>query len=100
VATLKNYARTLWDIQQTVCNKIGMDLRQASFDTRCLVVCVDASIALLIKALVDKGVFTDIELNGAVQAVRNMSFAPLSPVPPIVLSSGDGTLPIPDPLQE
>lgn len=100
MATLKNYGRTLWDIQQTVCNKIGMDLRQASFETRCLVICIDAPLALLIKVLVDKGVFSDAELNGAVQAIRNMTFAPLSTVPPPVLSTGDGTFPVPDPLQE
>lgn len=100
MATLKNYARTLWDIQQTVCNRIGMDLRQASFETRCVVICIDASLSLLIKALVDKGVFTDLELNAAVQNVRNTAFSPLSPVPPVITSDSSGTVPFPEPIQE
>jgi hypothetical protein len=100
VATLKNYARTLWDVQQTVCNRIGMDLRQASFETRCVVICIDASLALLIKALVDKGVFSDLELNAAVQAVRSTTFNPLSTTAPVITSDGSGVLPFPEPIQE
>lgn len=101
MATLKQYGRTLWDLQQTVCNRIGFDLRRADTQTRAVVISIDAAFALVLQLLVTKGVFTDVELNNAVQAVRNTSFSPLGKVPMLDSSSGpDQTLPVPEPLQD
>jgi hypothetical protein len=101
VATLKQYGRTLWDLQQTVCNRIGFDIRRAPSDQRAVLIAVDASFALILKALVDKGVFTDTELNAAVQAVRNTTFKPLETPPVNGPDDVPGTaLPFPDPLQD
>lgn len=100
MATVKNYMRTLWDTQQTVCNALGMDLRRASFDIRCLVIAMDAPIALLIKIMVDKGLFTDVELNGYVQAARNQPFLRMPVEDPVIPDAGPGTIPFPLPIQE
>jgi len=100
VATLKNYMRTLWDMQQTVCNALGMDLRRASFENRCMVIAIDAPIALLIKILTDKGLVTDAELNGYVQAARNQPFTRMPVDTPMLSADGSNTLPFPDPIQE
>jgi hypothetical protein len=100
VATLKTYGRTLWDLQQTVGNRIGFDLRTAPLEFRALIIMVDASLALLIKALVDKGVFNDLELNAAVQGVRNTTFARMGPPPLVDTMATDQVLPVPEPLQD
>lgn len=97
MASLMNYARTLWDVQQTVSNKLGMDLRRASFEIRCAVLAVDASIALLIKVLTDTGVVSDANLNTAVQAVRAMNIEPLPTQPPVVPEDGS-VIPPPPPI--
>ncbi len=99
MASLKNYMRTLWDMQQTVCNALGMDLRRASFETRCLVISIDAPAALLIKILVDKKLLTDVELNAYVQAARSFPFTKLSSDQPTIDADGDGFLPFPEPIQ-
>lgn len=101
MATLKQYGRTLWDLQQTVGVRIGFDIRRSSLEFRAVLIMVDASLSLIIKALVDKGVFTDVELNGAVQSVRNTVFSPLGP-PPLADPSvaGDAVYPVPEPLQD
>lgn len=100
MASLKTYGRTLWDLQQTVCNKVGFDLRRSSTETRGIMIAVDATFALLIKALVDKGVFTDLELNAAVQGVRNTAFNQLGPAPIIDFDAPSAPLPVPEPLQD
>lgn len=101
MATLKQYGRTLWDLQQTVCNRIGFDIRRAPSDQRAIIIAVDASLSLILKALVDKGVFTDLELNAAVQSVRNTVFQPLG-APPVMGPDDSPTAvyPVPDPLQD
>jgi hypothetical protein len=101
MASLKTYGRTLWDLQQTVGNRIGFDVRQSSMEFRAILIMVDASLSLLIKALVDKGVFTDLELNAAVQGVRDTTFARLGK-PPLPDTSAPGTpvYPFPEPLQD
>lgn len=101
MATLKQYGRTLWDLQQTVGKRVGFDVRFSSLEFRAVLIMVDATFALLIKALVDKGVFTDVELNGAVQNVRNTTFAPLGKPPlPDTLAVGEVVYPVPEPLQD
>ena len=101
MASLKTYGRTLWDLQQTVGNRIGFDVRLSSIEFRALLIMVDASLSLLIKALVDKGVFSDVELNAAVQGVRNTPFARLGK-PPLAdtTSAGDPVYPMPESLQD
>lgn len=100
MASLKVYGRTLWELQQTICNRVGFDLRRSSTETRGVVISVDATFALLIKALVDKGVFTDAELNAAVQSVRNTNFSPLGVPPVIDMDNTSAPLPVPEPLQD
>lgn len=100
MASLKTYGRTLWDLQQTICNRVGFDLRRSSTETRGLIISMDATFALLIKALVDKGVFTDAELNAAVQSVRNTTFNPLGPPPLLDMDNMNAPLPVPEPLQD
>jgi hypothetical protein len=101
MAALKVYGRTLWDLQQTVCNRIGFDLRRAPKEQQAVVIAVDAALSLVIKALVDKGLVTDLELNAAVQAVRNTSFKPLTDPPIFGPDDSPATvLPVPDPLQD
>jgi len=97
MATLMTYVRTMWDVQQTVSNKLGYDLRRGSLEMRAAVLSIDATLALLIKVLVDTGVVQDAVLNGAVQQVRNMAINPLPPLPPDIPEDGS-PLPPPPPI--
>jgi hypothetical protein len=97
VATLKNYCRTLWDMQQTVSRKLGMDLRTAPYTLRVTVLAMDAALAVVIKALTDKGVITDAELNASVQALRNLPLEKLEFNPPD-LGEDAGEIPPPGPI--
>lgn len=97
MATLFAYARTLWDVQQTVSNKLGYDLRRGSFEIRATILAVDATLALLIKVLTDTEVITDAALNAAVQVVRALDIQPLPTSPPPVPEDGT-VIPPPSPI--
>lgn len=89
MATVKQYALQLWDIQSTVAAKLGCDIRYADLSLRAGLMAVDVTIAVILKLLVDnQGVITDGQLNTAGQNIKNATFPQL---PVDVPLPGDGS---------
>lgn len=95
MATVKQYALSLWDVQATVAQKLGTDIRSSGLQLRAALLAVDVTIAFVLKLLVDNGgVITDAQLNTAATQIKNATFPPLAAE---VTPPGDGsTLPPPD----
>jgi len=91
--TVKQYALRLWGVRKTVTQKLGTDITTADIATRAEMLASDVVTAVVLKLLVEKGVFTDAELNAAANAVVNANFPQLQTVVP---SSMDG-FSVPDP---
>ena len=93
MATLKQYARQLWQVHRATSEKLGLSIADSSLDERAVVVSTDLMTACLVKALTDKGVLTDADLNTVFTALSNASLPRLAPS---VLRDEEGT-PAPDP---
>lgn len=92
--TVKQYAVRLWDIRVAVSRQLGSDVSVADIATRAEAMSSDVVTAVILKLLVDKGVFTDAQLNTAAQAIIGATFPQL---PIVVASSMDGAGDVPDP---
>jgi hypothetical protein len=93
VATLKVYARQLWQVQRSVCEKLGVQIAWAPLDQRAMMLSGDVTLAMLIKILTDKGVITDQELLTLADQVK------AAVIPPLAISVSpdeDGAMPDPD----
>jgi hypothetical protein len=71
MATAKQYWSTLKNAQETLCERFGMNLTQAPIATRALADADAAILAVLVKALTDKGVITDADLMEAWRGARD-----------------------------
>jgi hypothetical protein len=91
--TVKQYALRLWGVRKSVTQKLGTDITTADITTRAEMLASDVVTAVVLKLLVDAGVFTDAQINAAANAVVNANFPQLAPV---VASSMEGA-PVPDP---
>lgn len=95
MASVKQYALSLWDVQATVAQKLGTDIRSASIQLRAALLAVDVTVAFVLKLLVDnRGVVTDAQLGAAADQIKNASFPPLST--DVTPTGDDSTLPPPD----
>jgi len=96
MATLKTYVRNLWGAEKTIYSKLSggvQDLRTAPYPVRLIVITFNVIISLLIKALTDKAILTDAELNAAVTTATGATY----PVQPEVIPPEDedrGTHPV------
>jgi hypothetical protein len=96
MATLKTYVRTLWTAEKTIYSKLSggvQDLRVMPYWSRLIVLTLDVILGVLIKALTDKGVLTDAELNAAITGATGATY----PVQPEMLPVEDedaGTHPV------
>lgn len=95
MATIKAYTLNLWRAHKTVAAKLGMDISWGDSQDRVRAISTDVMLATLIKALTDKGVLTDTELNALYTQVTNATFPTLPPVPSPDLDHG-GVAPDPD----
>lgn len=92
MATIKQYARNLWQAHRAVARKLGTDPAVGSPDERIQILSTDVLLAGLCKALTDAGVLTDAQLNTVFTAVANADY----PVQRAVLQPEDGPAPDPD----
>lgn len=68
MATVKQYIDQAWTIEKQVAAKYGVDLPSESKTVRVLAKATLAIICVIVKLLVDKGVFTNAELSAAFTA--------------------------------
>lgn len=71
MATLRQYATRMRATQNKVAVKLGSDLSTAPKELRVAVTSVLVVVAVLVKAIVDKGVLTDAELQTALTAAED-----------------------------
>jgi hypothetical protein len=71
----------LWNRQASLSGKIGAWLPGMDTDSRVILVCSDASQAILMKLLVDKGLITDADLLAAFNAATAADFTAVAPQP-------------------
>lgn len=93
MATLKVYAKQLWGVQRSVCEKLGVQIAWAPLDQRAAVLSSDVTTAIILKLLTDKGIITDAELLAMANQVK------AADIPPLAISvspNEDGTMPDPD----
>jgi len=93
MATLKTYAKQLWSVQRSVCEKLGVQIAWAPLDQRAAMLSSDVTTAMIIKLLTDKGVITDAELLALANQVKAADFPQLAVS---VTANADGSMPDPD----
>lgn len=69
MATFRQYVGQLWATQREIASRLGSDLSTAEKRTRVVDQSLLAVVAIVVKALVDKGVITDQDLGAARNAV-------------------------------
>lgn len=82
MATAKQYASQVFDVQRAIARKMGMTLAQESKGVRVLVKSTSIVIGVLMKLLVDKAVLTNAELTGAFAFVNDDTYPDEPIVPP------------------
>lgn len=82
MTTIPQYTTVMRNLQYDICLRLGVDLTTATNTERALALSALAVQATLINLMVSKGIITDAELLGAVNAVRNSPWKP--PVEPVV----------------
>jgi len=76
MTTIPQYARVMRNAQWDVCMRLGVDMSTATSTERAMAISGLVTQAILVKALVDKGIITDAELLAAINAVRNSPWQP------------------------
>jgi hypothetical protein len=96
MATLKTYVRNLWAAEKTIYGKLSggvQDLRTMPYWSRLIVLTLNVVLSVLIKALTDKGVLTDAELNAALTTAGAATY-PVQPESVPVADEDTGSTPI------
>jgi uncharacterized membrane protein len=78
LATIKQYALSLWRVHASVARKLGVELEWGALDKRVQAMSTDLVLAGVVKALTDKGVLTDTELNTVFNQISRADLPPLS----------------------
>jgi len=76
MTSIVQYVKVMRDAQWDIANKLGADIASSNKEMRVALLSSLAIQAVLIKALVDKGVITDPELQAALAAVRLNAYNP------------------------
>jgi hypothetical protein len=76
MSTIPQYVKLMRDAMWDIAKRFGVDLSQEPKSTRAALLSDFAVQAVLIKALVDKGVITDQELLTAINAMRSSPWSP------------------------
>lgn len=84
MATIKNYALSVWQAQQTISRKLGYDIRQAELPFRALAVSMCVIIGCVLRILFLKGVATDNEMAAVFGNARDAEYPQLPSRPPVV----------------
>lgn len=84
MSTIPQYVKLMRDAMWDIAQRLGVDMSEEPKATRAEILANFAVQAVLIKALVDKGVITDAELLTAVNAMRSSPWSPgVLPVHPV-----------------
>lgn len=84
MTSVPQYTKVLRDTQADIARRLGVDLAYSDKNSRVAAISAMAVQAILIKALVDKGVFTDTDLLTAVNTLRYSPWKPADePVIPV-----------------
>lgn len=100
MASLKTYVTSIWSAQKTIYRKLSGgtvdDLKLIPFPLRVAILTIDVTLGVILKALTDKGVLTDAELQAAFSTATGATY-PVQPdsVPPV--NEEEGRLSVPDP---
>lgn len=81
MTTLGQYMNQLLQRQKVLATKLGAWLPGMATDYRVILACGDASQAILMKLLVDKGVVSDAELVAAFSAASAADFSAIATEP-------------------
>lgn len=95
MATVKQYASNLWKVHASVLRKLGVDTAWGAAGKRAPILSTDVMLAGLIKALTDKGVLTDTDVNTVFTSITNAAFPSLPANVPAPVGD-DQTMPDPD----
>jgi len=71
VATTRQYWSTLRTWQQNIAQKFGVNIQYGSMEGRAVAATDAAMVAILVKALTDKGVLTDADILAPRQDARD-----------------------------
>lgn len=86
MATLSQYFTQLRTKQDALSKRIGSWLPGMAVEPRVVLACSDATFAVLMKLLVDKGLITDAELQAAFNAATVADFTTESAIQPNALN--------------
>lgn len=98
MATLKTYVRTLWGAEKTIYGKLtgGMgDLKIIPYELRIAFLTINVILGVILKALTDKGVITDADLQASLNTATGAAY-PQQPVSVPRTDEDQGTI-APDP---
>lgn len=85
MTTIPQYVKIMRDAMWDIAERFGVDLQYEDKALRAGLLATLAAQAVLIKALVDKGVITDQELLTAINAMRSSPWSPGHlPVHPVI----------------
>jgi hypothetical protein len=94
MATIKTYALSAWDAQQTISRKMGYDLAHADIAIRAVALSTCVIFGVVLRIFFNKGLATDAEMNAVLQNALSADYPLLQPVPP---PTGDGSNVVPPP---
>jgi hypothetical protein len=82
MATLKTYVTTIWSAQKTIYQKLSGgrpdDLKYMPFELRVAFLTINVILAVILKALTDKGLVTDQELQAGLNTATGATY-PVQP---------------------
>lgn len=83
MATIPQYVSSLRTRQRIVARAYGIELQNSAFEIRVVLGIMNATLAVVMKLLVDKGYTTDTEMSAAFDAAMSAPLGqePLSPEP-------------------
>lgn len=83
---LKTYVSALWQAEKTIARKLGgSDLRRLPLDQRVMLLVIDIMIAMILQALVELAVITDVQLNNKLNTITSATY----PVQPMMVPMDD-----------
>ncbi len=77
MATLKAYVTNLWSAQKTIYKKLSGgtgDLKIMPWEMRLAFLTIDVTLGVILKALTDKGVITDSDLQTAINNATSATY--------------------------
>lgn len=94
---VKVYALAIWGAQKTIAKKLGnVDLRRLPLTDRVVLITVDFVLAMIIQALVNANIVTDVAVQARIDAVSGATYNRLPESVPIDDEDAGTVTPDPD----